>query len=114
MIDLAIDSRVFINTPLEAAVQELDLIFNTERTELIGEPTYGTNFEYFLWNLNPDASELKRYIIEQLSINSLFLPQMNVDVNVEIYEGDYRNIYLVGVSITDKEGHSEARMYEFK
>ena len=114
MIDLAVDSRVFINTPLEEAVQELDLVFNTERTELIGYPTYGTNFEQFLWELNPDVHQLKKYILEQISVNTLFLPQMHVEVEVSLYDGEYRNIYLVAIQITDNEGNTESRAYEFK
>lgn len=114
MIDLAVDSRVFIDTPLEEAVQELDMVFNTERTELIGYPDYGTNFEQFLWSLNPDPYALKQYIMEQIMVNTLFIKDMNVDVNVEIHEGDYRNIYLVQIAISDNYGNAEQRMYEFK
>ena len=40
MIDLAIDSRVFITTKLDEAVQELDMIFNTTNCELIGYSTF--------------------------------------------------------------------------
>ena len=47
MIDLALDSKIFIDTNIDAALQELDLLFNTENTELIGYPEYGTNFEQF-------------------------------------------------------------------
>lgn len=114
MIDLAIDTRIFINTDIEEAVQELDLIFNTERTELIGYPEFGTNFEQFLWSLNPDPNKLKEYINNQIVMHSLFLREMNVDIDVQIYEGNYRNIYLVGISISDQYGHSEQRSYEFK
>jgi hypothetical protein len=114
MIDLAVDSRVFINTPLEEAVQELDMIFNTERTELIGYPDYGTNFEQFLWSLNPDSNQLRTYILEQINVNSLFIPQMNVEVDVQVIEGDYRNIYLVSITMSDDYGNVEKRAYEFK
>ena len=48
MLDLSLDHNVLINTELEAAVQELNIIFNTETTVLIGCPTFGTNFEQFL------------------------------------------------------------------
>ena len=45
MIDLAIDSKVFITNEFDAAMQELDIILNTTNTELIGYPSFGTNFE---------------------------------------------------------------------
>ena len=49
MIDLALDGRVMIRNIMDEAVQELDILFNTDTTELLGYPTYGTNFEQFLW-----------------------------------------------------------------
>ena len=36
MIDLALDGRVMIHSELDEAIQELDLLFNTENTELLG------------------------------------------------------------------------------
>ena len=51
MLDLALDDRIFLNDPIDCAVQELDLILNTNCTELIGYTDYGTNFEQFLWQM---------------------------------------------------------------
>ena len=62
MLDLAIDSRIFIYNEEDAALQELDILFNTENTELIGYPRYGTNFEQFLWNMNPRTIYILIYI----------------------------------------------------
>ena len=44
ILDLAIDGNVFIDNIVDAALQEIDLIFNTTNTELIGNPSFGTNF----------------------------------------------------------------------
>ena len=41
MLDLALDDRIFLNDPIDCAVQELDLILNTNCTELIGYTEYG-------------------------------------------------------------------------
>lgn len=43
------------------------MIFNTDLTEVLGEPSFGSKFEGFLWELSPDPSRLKTYIIEKLS-----------------------------------------------
>ena len=51
MIDLAIDSRIFLTEEIDLAVQELDVLFNTENTQLLGMPDFGSNFEQFLWQL---------------------------------------------------------------
>ena len=67
MIDLALDSNVFIDSVFDAALQELDIILNTRYTELIGYPKFGTDFEQFLWQLTPSAQSLKRYILEKIN-----------------------------------------------
>ena len=64
MLDLALDDRIFLNDPIDCAVQELDIILNTNCTELIGYTDYGTNFEQFLWEMTPSVEEIKKYIKE--------------------------------------------------
>ena len=87
MIDLAIDGRVFIDNVLDEALQELDILFNTTNTELIGYPRYGTNFEQFLWQLTPSPNELRNYILERIS-DTFYLSQLNTEVNVEVLNGE--------------------------
>ena len=48
MLDLALDGRIFLDNELDCALQEIDMLLNTENTELIGYPSYGTEFESFL------------------------------------------------------------------
>lgn len=113
MLDLAIDSRIFINSQLDAALQELDMIFNTENTELIGYPSYGTNFEYFLWQMTPSPESLKNYIDSKL-LETFFLSQMKKDVFVTTLEGKYRLIYYVKITVYDSFGNSGYREYQFR
>ena len=113
MIDFAIDSRIFLNDEFDIAMQELDILFNTENTELIGNPQFGTNFEQFLWQLNPSVNDLKRYIQEKIS-TATFLSKYVVDVNVEIVSGNFRNIYVVTINVTAPNGETKQRKYQFR
>ena len=113
MLDLAIDSRVFIDNEIDAALQELDMLFNTENTELIGYPTYGTNFEQFLWNLNPSPNEVKNYIVEKFA-NTLYLNRVESYIYVDILEGEYRSIYQVVIQIGDDNNPAHARIYQLR
>ena len=65
-LDLSLDNRIMLNTKLDCAIQELDMLFNTTNTELIGKPEYGTNFEQFLWQLTPSTDELRKYIYQKI------------------------------------------------
>lgn len=112
MIDLAIDSRIFITNNLDAALQELDILFNTEYTELIGDTTFGTNFEQFLWNLNPSTDSMKQYIEDKIC-EGYYLTMFNHDIDIDIVQGEYRYIYRVRINLY-KDGQSGTREYEFR
>ena len=113
MTDFALDDSVFIKSNVAAALQELDILFNTEKTELIGYPTYGVNFEQFLWQLTPATSALKKYIIEKIN-DTYFLSKMNYDVEVNLYKGEIRMIYDVQIHIEDNRGNKTTRKYQFR
>lgn len=113
MIDLAIDSKVFITNEFDAAMQELDIILNTTNTELIGYPSFGTNFEQFLWQLNPAVNSIKEYIYEKIQ-DTLYLRQYTTDIDVNILKGDYRMIYNVEINVHDRTGNTQKRVYQFR
>ena len=113
MIDISLDRNIFVYDELNAAIQELDLMFNTENTELIGNPQFGTNFEQFLWQLNPSPNELKRYINEKIS-GTMFLSRYTTNIEVNIVNGNYRNIYVVDISVTAPDGTTQERKYQFR
>lgn len=119
ILDLALDDKIFINNNIDAAVQELDILFNTTNTELIGNVDYGTNFEQFLWNLNPSEESLEKYIYEKIN-GTYFLSKMYVDVDVTIEEGTHRSIYNVSIvvdypnDIDSSHKYMQKRIYQFR
>ena len=113
MLDLSLDYKIFVKNDLDAAVQELDLLFNTENTELINYPSFGTNFDQFLWQLSPSPNALKSYILEKIN-ETYFLIKQNVDIEVSTQKGEYRMIYNVAISISDAKGNKIERKYQFR
>ena len=118
MLDLALDDRIFLDDPIDCAVQELDLIFNTNCTELIGYTEYGTTFEHFLWGMTPSAEEVKKYVRTKL-YDTYFLKNYMIDIDVEILTGNVRDIYYITVKIknpNDKENKESQRqrIYQYQ
>lgn len=113
MIDLALDSNVFIDSVFDAALQELDIILNTRYTELIGYPKFGTDFEQFLWHLNPEINTIKEYINEKIE-DTLFLKEFKTEVNVELLKGEYRMIYDIIINVYDSKNNVATRKYQFR
>lgn len=117
MLDLAIDDRIILTDPIDCAVQELDLLFNTTCTELIGYTDYGTNFEQFLWNLKPSVEEIDRYIREKVN-NTYFLRSYILDINVKILNGNIRDIYYITIKIKSPDNENKEsqrqRIYQYQ
>ena len=113
MLDLSLDHNILINSELEAAVQELNILFSTETTELINHPTFGTNFEQFLWQMTPAPDALKQYINEKIS-NTLFLSQLCDNIQVNVIKGELRMIYNVEVHLKDKQGNTTTKKFQFR
>ena len=82
--DLSLDNTVFVTDTLQAAMQELDILFNTEPTELIGNTSFGTFFEQFLWDLQPRESELKDYITRKITENTYWVNQYDWEVTITV------------------------------
>ena len=113
MIDLAIDNRVIIQDELDEAIQELDLLLNTENTELIGDTNFGVSLDQFLWTLTPTTKAFEQYIKEKLS-TLYYLNKFEYSVNVDFLEGEYRSIYHLKIYIFLDENRKIKKEYEFR
>lgn len=102
--DLGLGKEFLITDKLDAAFQELDILFNTSNTELICDYEYGVNFENFLWDLTPNEESLKNYIIEKINFNTFILSQMNYSIDVKRMEDDADGFYTIFISIKDDNG----------
>lgn len=100
MFDISINNDVIVDNVVDAAIQELDMIFNTENTELIGYTDYGTNWLSFLWTLTPTVENIEQYIYEKIS-DTYFLKNFNPHVQVKFERGTERSIYYVKISLYD-------------
>ena len=114
MLDLALDGRIFLDNPLDCALQEIDMLLNTENTQLIGYPSYGTEFETFLWTLTPTTTEIEEYIKNKINSETLFASTMDIYVKATFLEGEYRSIYYVQIVVIDSDGNKGIREYQYQ
>lgn len=113
MIDLALDNRVYINNDLDEALQELDILFDTECTELLGDTEFGVNIEQFLWTLSPMTESIKSYISNKLN-NCTYLQKFNYTIDVQYLEGDFRSMYHLIINIYIDEHQKIKKEYDFR
>ena len=113
MIDLALDNRVYIDNNLDEALQELDILFGTECTELIGDTEFGTTLDQFLWTLTPMTDSLKEYISNKLS-KCQYLQTFQYNIDVKYYEGDYKSMYHLTIDIYLDDHKKIKKEYDFR
>lgn len=99
MLDIGLNDKILLNDPLDLAIQELDILFNTTPTEMIGNSTYGMNFLQFLWQLTPSTKLLKKYIREKVIASTIYLKRLKYDIDVDYYIDNGSTVYVVKIVI---------------
>ena len=101
--DLSLTNEVFLDDEVDLALQELDILFNTEPTEMLGDPNYGVFFEQFLWDLNPRSSELKEYITKKIEDNTYYVKQFDYEVTVEFDTAGVKKMFATFAKLKKEE-----------
>lgn len=114
MIDLALDNRIIIQSDLDLALQEIDMLMSTETTELLANPGYGVSLETFLWTLTPTTSELEKYIQDKIDTHTTYTKKFKTSVHATFYNGNYRSVYLVQITLTLPNGTTATRKYQYQ
>lgn len=102
MIDFSLSNKltdnIIVNNDLLLVLQQIDLLFNTEPFDVLGDNNYGTNYDKYLYTVGMSNTALENKILRDL--NNLDLRGFNVDVNVSIVEGTERDIAFIDIIIS--------------
>jgi phage baseplate assembly protein W len=94
-------TRVIEDRTIEFVVQKLENMLFTNKGDVLGDPEFGANLEYYLWTTNVPAGKIENEIREQIDIYIPELNSMQYTLAVEIYEGTVRDILQVNIKIKD-------------
>ena len=114
MVDLALTNNIFTESKIEEAIQELDILFNTVPTELIGDTTYGSNFLQFLWSLTPMEDSITRYIYGRIAGYTVYAASLKKEVNVTIYDDVNETVYVIEISLFDDDDNEYHKEYTLR
>ena len=101
MIDFALSNKltddVLINNELLSVLQQIDLLFNTEPNEVLGDEDFGSNYDNYLYTLGISNAALESKIMNDLMKLNLynFIPY----VTVTIVDGTYRDIAFIDITL---------------
>lgn len=117
MIDISLNDDIIITDKIQEAIQELDILFNTTPSEMIGNSSYGVNFLQFLWQLTPNEFMLERYIREKILANTFYVKQLAFELDVTTQYLDTELIYIISITLTDSyydDSESVSKQYIVK
>ena len=93
--------RILEDRPIEFIIQKLENILFTNKGDVLGDPNFGANLEYYLWSTRVPSSKLQREIEDQITIYVKELNEFDYEFSIELLEGTIRDILHVNFKIRD-------------
>jgi len=87
-----------INTEVDLLIQQVDLLFDTTPTEVLGDEYFGTSYDKYLYDTRLSAENLKSIVSKDIS--SLNLMGWNYDVDVYLLQGTEQDIAIIDITFS--------------
>ena len=102
MIDFSLSDKItddiVINNDLLLVLQQIDLLFNTDPYDVLGDMNFGSNYDDYLYTVGVSNVALENKILTD--INKLDLLGYSVDVKVTLVEGTERDIAFIDITVS--------------
>ena len=102
MIDFSLSNKlsddIVISNDLICLLQQVDLLFNTDINDVLGDINFGSNYDKYLYTLGMSNEALQEKILSDIKKLELFgyIPT----VKVSIVEGTQRDIAFIDITFT--------------
>ena len=90
-----------VNDDLAYVLQQIDLLFSTKPTDVLGDSSYGTNYSKFLYDLQISNDAIQERILEDLLM--LDLKGYTPYVTVHLLEGTENDIILAEINLYNND-----------
>lgn len=90
-----------VSDDVKMILQQIDILFGTAEREVLGDIEYGTRYDYYLYNLQLSADELKNEVLSDIYSIQLF--GFKPTVNVYLLQGTEQDIALIEIILTRDE-----------
>lgn len=92
------DKKVFVSEEVESLLQQIDILFDTNPTEVFGED-YGSNFYDFLWDMKASANDISEYT-KKVIYKYVVLNGWSLNVITDIIQGTLNDIILIRIQLS--------------
>lgn len=100
MIDFSLnDQKAILNSEVDLILQQIDILFDTNKNEVLGDENYGSRYDEYLYNLHISNEGLRHAVLSDIQSLELFgwIP----DVKVYLLQGSEQDIALINIILTD-------------
>lgn len=85
-----------INQEVDLLLQQVDILFDTTPTEVLGDENFGTKYDSYLYDTRLSASNLKLIVEDDLS--QLNLMGWDYEVEVHLLQGTEQDIAVIRIT----------------
>ena len=97
------DAVLEISDPLSFLLSQIEMILFTNRTEVLGMPTFGVNLEELLFLFNVNEGQLSATVTTQIYSYCTLANQYGVTTNVNFIQGVERDIALIDILVSGEK-----------
>lgn len=87
-----------LNLEVDLLIQQVDILFDTTPTEVLGDEWFGTRYDDYLYDTRLSADNLKTIVEQDLS--KINLMGWNYDVEVYLLQGTEQDIAIINITFT--------------
>lgn len=87
-----------LNLEVDLLIQQVDILFDTTPTEVLGDERFGTRYDDYLYDTRLSADNLKTIVEQDLS--KINLMGWNYDVEVYLLQGTEQDIAIINITFT--------------
>lgn len=85
-----------INAEVDLLIQQVDILFDTTPTEVLGSESFGTKYDAYLYDNRLSADNLKSII--SADISQIYLMGWSYDVEVYLLQGTEQDIAVINIT----------------
>lgn len=113
-IDIGLYSdNLLLTRDFDIFVQEIDILFSTTPTEILGLPFCGVDWDSYVWDLTLSPNRISSDIKALISVYTTMSQKFKYDVNCEILFGSNSDIILLTLDLWDEEDTLYKKTYKF-
>lgn len=91
-------NNVILNSEAELLLAQLDILLDTNKGEVLGDPNFGSDYDKFLHELNIGNKYIEDYVRFNIESN-VELMGWELDVDVQFLLGSLNDIILLTISL---------------